>query len=291
MVPRARRWPAFPNAPRYAVYIMKHFLSRIGILGMALAVVLPATADVQFRIRRMTRNDVPLGKGQCDIRLQVDNEARVTVRGDSVFIRTLAGRDPWDDGSECNAPLPDHPVAGFNFEVKDSRNEIQLMEQPNPRNGFAAVVMIRDSSGGVGRYHFRLSWDMRAADYRGEDEPRRVPVPGGFAWNNVIHFRGEGRGVATMGDGFEQRLFNVNVDIDRGGHIVVVFRGERGRELSFSGNVVGREGNRWRADVVSDDRRVRGPLFMSVDQRDQVNSITLEAGNGRDRMRVNWDRR
>jgi len=107
----------------------------------------------------------------------------------------------------------------------------------------------------------------------------------------VIHFRGEGRGVATMRDGFEQRLFNVNVDIDRGGHIVVVFRGERGRELTFSGNVVGREGGRWRADVVSDDRRMRGPLFMSVGDRDEISSISLDAGDGRDRMRVTWDRR
>jgi hypothetical protein len=260
---------------------------RIGISALFLCAALPAMADSQFRIRRMTRDDVPAGKGQCDIRLQVDNEARVTVRGDSVFIRTLAGREPWDDGSECNMPLPDRPVPDFRFEVKDSRNEIRLLEEPSPRNGFSAVVLIRDTAGGVGRYHFRLSWEMRAVDMR-QEEPRRGP--GGMAWNNVIHFRGEGRGVATMRDGFEQRLFNVNVDIDRGGHIVVVFRGERGRELTFTGEVVGREGERWRADVVSDDRRLRGPLYMSVD-RDQVNSISLEAGDGRDRMRVNWDRR
>jgi len=263
---------------------------RIGIPAVLLCAALPAMADTQFRIRRMTRDDVPAGKGQCDIRLQVDNEARVTVRGDSVFIRTIAGRDPWDDGSECNMPLPDRPVPDFRFEVKDSRNEIRLVEPPSPRNGFSAVVYIHDTAGGVGRYHFRLSWEMRAVDMR-QDEPRRGPEGGGMAWNNVIHFRGEGRGAATTADGFEQRLFNVNVDIDRGGHIVVVFRGERGRELTFSGNVVGREGGRWRADVASDDRRLRGPLFMSVGERDEINSISLEAGDGRDRMRVNWDRR
>jgi hypothetical protein len=264
--------------------------SRIGIPALFLCAALPAMADAQFRIRKMTRDDVPMGKGQCDIRLQVDNEARVTVRGDSVFIRTLAGRDPWDDGSECNMPLPDRQAADFHFEVKDSRNEIRLLEEPSPRNGFSAVVYIRDSSGGVGRYHFRLSWEMRAVDMRGEDDgPRRGPE--GMAWNNVIHFRGEGRGSATMRDGFEQRLFNVNVDIDRGGRMLVVFRGERGRDLSFSGNVVGREGGRWRADVASDDHRLRGPLFMSVNERGDVTSISLEAGDGRDRMRVTWDRR
>jgi hypothetical protein len=51
-------------------------------------------------------------------------------------------------------------VRGFNFEVKDSRGDIKLVEEPSDRNGGRAVVRIRDSSGGFGRYHFRLSWDL-----------------------------------------------------------------------------------------------------------------------------------
>src|ERR1019366_7610016 len=83
---------------------------------------LPVSADTRFQARRMTRDDVPPGKGQCDIRLQVDNEVEVSVRGDLVTIRTIAGRDARDDGSECNAPLPDRDIVGFNFQVVDSRN-------------------------------------------------------------------------------------------------------------------------------------------------------------------------
>src|SRR3954447_11812689 len=88
------------------------------------AAALPALADTHFQIRRMTRDDVPIGKGQCDIRLQVDNEVEVAVRGDSVSIRTIAGQDARDDGSECNAPIPNRDVEGFNFEVRESRNDI-----------------------------------------------------------------------------------------------------------------------------------------------------------------------
>jgi hypothetical protein len=94
-----------------------------------------------------------------------------------------------------------------------------------------------------------------------------------------------------MSGGFEQRLANCRVEIDRGGRVVVEFRGERGRELVFTGQVVGREGGRLRADVVSQDRRTRGPMFISVGDRDNVNAITFEGGDGRDRMRVTWDRR
>ena len=50
----------------------------------------------------MTRDDIPSGKGQCDIRLAVDGEVEVSVRGDMVYVRTISGRDALDEGSECN---------------------------------------------------------------------------------------------------------------------------------------------------------------------------------------------
>ncbi len=116
----------------------------------------------------MTREDVPPGKGQCDIRLQVDGEAEVTIRGDLAAIRTISGRDARDDGSECNALLPNRDITGFRFEVIDSRNEIRLTAEPSRRNQFGVIVHIRDTSGGEGRYHFRLSWAMGGG---GNDRP------------------------------------------------------------------------------------------------------------------------
>ena len=119
-----------------------------------------AFADTEFQVRKMTRGDVPLGKGQCDIRLRIDGEAEVRLSGDRVHIRTISGRDGRDDGSECNEPLPIRPVEGFQFEVRDSRNEIRLLSEPDRRTGFSAVVRIRDNDNGEGRYHFRISWQM-----------------------------------------------------------------------------------------------------------------------------------
>src|SRR5690242_14680385 len=111
-------------------------------------VALPALADTQFRVRPMTRDDVPFGKGQCDIRLQVDNEVEVAVQSDVVSIRTISGREARDDGSECNLPLPGGDLRDFNFEVKDSRDQIRLVEPPSRRNHYRAMVRIRDTSGG-----------------------------------------------------------------------------------------------------------------------------------------------
>ncbi len=268
-------------------------LFRTGMALLALCAAVPALADTQFRISRMTRTDVPPGKGQCDIRLQVDNEVEVSVHGDMVMIHTLAGRDPRDDGSECNAPLPDRNIEGFNFEVMDSRNEIRLVAEPSRRNDFTAIVHIHDTASGEGRYHFRLSWVIGGGPpekRRAPPEERRGGGPG-FSWNNTIDFHGQGRGSSVLNNFGEQRLSDVTVNIDRGGRILVSFRGERGRPLSFTGTVIASEGGRLKANVVTEDRRLHGPMYISVDDRRNVNSITLEATDGRDRLRVNWDRR
>jgi len=269
---------------------------RTWVIALAVLAAIPAWADTQFRIRQMTRDDVPRGKGQCDIRLQVDNTVDVMVRGDMVFARTLAGQDARDDGSECNAPLPRRDMPDLAFEVKDSRNEIRLIDSPNRRNDFAAVVHIRDSDGGFGRYHFRLSWNLDLVTGARPPEDRRDfdrdrPPASGFVWNNVINFRGQGRGTAVFNGADARRLQDVNVDIDRGGKIVVSFRAERGRTIMFSGVLMDREGGRLKAAVTGEDGRLRGPMYISVDQRQNVNSISLEATDGRDRMRLNWDRR
>jgi hypothetical protein len=114
----------------------------------------------------------------------------------------------------------------------------------------------------------------------------------GFSWNNTIDFHGQGHGSSALNNSSEQPLFDVSVNVDRGGRILVSFRGERGRPpLSFTGTVIASEGGRLKADVVTEDRRLHGPMYIYVDDRRNVKSITLEATDGRDRLRVNWDRK
>jgi hypothetical protein len=81
------------------------------------------------------------------------------------------------------------------------------------------------------------------------------------------------------------------VDIDRGGKIVVSFQGETERRLTFNGNVTDQEGGRLRAEVATEDRRVHGPMFLSLNPRQEVESIEFDGADGPYRLRVNWDRR
>ncbi len=250
-----------------------------------LCTVMAAIADTRFQPRRMVRDDVPAGKGQCDIRLQVDSEVEVTVRGDRVDVRTLSGRDARDDGSECNLPLPKDEVRGFRFEVIDQRGEILLVEEPARRNRFAAIVHIRDSAGGEGRYHFRLSWATRSYDL---DRP---PAGTDFSWNNTVSYKGKGLGQTVVNGRDDMVLRQVTMEIDPSGKMAIWFAPERGRPLSFTGQLQSNDGVKLKVDVMSEDRRMRGPMWITVDQKKQVESVSLEATDGQDRLRLAWNRK
>ena len=268
---------------------------RLAMVGLGILTVLPVCANTQFRVRKMTRTDVPFGKGQCDIRLRIDGEVEVSVRGDLVYIRTISGRDGRDDGSECNEPLPNYPIDDFRFENSEARGDVRLVSEPSRRSDFQAIVRIRDSDSGEGRYHFRLSWRITGEpdrrfdrDVRDDRDDRR----GGLTWNNVLHFGGRGRGSSTTTGYGAQRLSDASVDIDRGGRILVSFRTDSGRPLTFSGTVVDFDPGSIRADVATDDSvRLRGTMRLSRTDRGEVYQISLSATNGDQRLDLDWDRR
>ena len=85
----------------------------LAVAALCVVAAWPALADTQFRVRQMTRNDIPPGKGQCDIRLRVDGEVEVSVRGDMVYVRTISGRGALDEGSECNESFAGWEHPGF----------------------------------------------------------------------------------------------------------------------------------------------------------------------------------
>ena len=92
-----------------------------------------------------------------------------------VSIRTLSGGEARDDRSECNEPLPGQGLQGFHFEVLDSRGEIILLSPPSRQNGYTALVRIRDSASGAGRYTFRLSWRINGSGTGHRDHETENP--------------------------------------------------------------------------------------------------------------------
>lgn len=126
---------------------------RIG--GAAAALCL--RADDQVTVRHARNWQPGASEGWCAIKVRVDGEAEFALRAETLTIRTNTGEPARDIGSECSTPLPRN-VENFRFKGVDGRGDVRLLEQPSSRNGWMAVVRIRDSKGGSEDYHFRLEW-------------------------------------------------------------------------------------------------------------------------------------
>lgn len=128
-----------------------------GLAGLALA---GDWADITPR--RTGDYDANKGTGYCMIRLRVDIETIVHVRGDRVGFETMAGRQSTDEGTECSQPLPSgNGLANFKFRGVDGRGEQTLLEAPSANNSWTAKIRIRDSRGGDEGYTGRIEWDNR----------------------------------------------------------------------------------------------------------------------------------
>ncbi len=284
----------------------------LAVAALCVVAAWPALADTQFRVRQMTRNDIPPGKGQCDIRLRVDGEVEVSVRGDTVDVRAISGRGAFDEGSECNEPLPAGNIQDFRFEVGEGRGELRLLSPPSRNSNFAAVVGIRDSQGGEARYQFRLSWAMTGA-YQGGWGDTRPPTSrddmrpgprgdmgqpgpgrGRSGWNDSVDYRGRGSGLYARSNERRRQLYNAEVSVERDGRVRVRFETSYGGPLAFLGRITAFNGNLLTADVEAGDqtRGLRGPMIITLDNRRQVASVRMEGNAGRgDNFRLRWQRR
>lgn len=130
------------------------------ILAAAALTALPSLAGgrfTEFRARP-TRDYRPNAReGWCSVRLWVDDEVNVFMRGDRVLVETVRGRHPYDAGTECSGPLPRGPMQ-FRFRGIDGRGEVDLIEEPDHRNGYRSWVRILDRRGGGEEHHFRIYW-------------------------------------------------------------------------------------------------------------------------------------
>ncbi len=147
---------------------------RLATLALALsAITMAAFANVQ-EIRPRPNNNWgrDRGQGEMNIRLRVDEEVEVAVRGDRVFIRTLSGRWAEERGSDMSAPIPLRNVA-VQFSKRSGRGRAWLVEQPNRGNRFTARFRISDPKGGDARYHIRLRYSTESWGW----ESRNATVP------------------------------------------------------------------------------------------------------------------
>lgn len=141
-------------------------------MGMALA-ALAASAQYRgrtginymdegqtFQVRRTNDYSENRRDGRCTVRVRIDDEADVELRGDTIRIHVIKGGPGRDEGTECNAPLPTSGnITNFRFRGIDGRGTPRLVQEPAARNYYVAVVNIQDPRGGSEGFTYELSWN------------------------------------------------------------------------------------------------------------------------------------
>jgi len=89
---------------------------------------------------------------------RVDGEIMLEVRDRTVRDRVVSGRQAEGVRYDFGASLPAREV-NVTADKRRGRGEVRVVEQPSRRNGYTAVIQIRDSSGGADDYEIEVRWN------------------------------------------------------------------------------------------------------------------------------------
>jgi len=110
----------------------------------------------------------------------VDREARITMRGRDLTVRTDADRNRRDSRPRANGALP-RTDGDVWVRVTEGRGNVEVIQQPSARNNYTAVVRIRDTRAGDDRYRLTAYWapEDRGGWGRTDDRGRGTDWPRG----------------------------------------------------------------------------------------------------------------
>ena len=125
---------------------MAAFISLFSIAAVS------STADAQYGRRGDTRERILEWQGQVDreIRIQIDNRrASVIEVGSNERTRRKVN---------MQGSIPNRPGTLY-VQVLQGRGRVDVIQQPDARNGYTAVIRLRDPDGGAARYRIAAYWE------------------------------------------------------------------------------------------------------------------------------------
>lgn len=99
----------------------------------------------------------PDREGQMNWRGSVDDVVTISVFGRSAITRTISGQQVSSVRFNFSQALPRRAVK-VDVEKREGRGDVRVIQQPDARNNYTAIIEIRDRSGGRDTYEFDLYW-------------------------------------------------------------------------------------------------------------------------------------
>jgi hypothetical protein len=150
---------------------------------------------------------------------RVDGETRIMMRGDNVWTQDVYGRQNRRSGTRVSRALPSR-AGEVRVRLLDGRGSADVIQQPSARNGYTAVIRVRDDGRRADRYRVAAYWQpIGRGRWGGIDEGRwgRDDVDGMLRWTGAVddevEIRIQGRNVDTRtlsGNGTRDVRANIN---------------------------------------------------------------------------------
>lgn len=115
--------------------------------------------DRDYRDRNRDQNYGGYGQsGVLTWRGRVDDVTILEIRDRSVRDRVVSGQPAQRVDYNFSSALPRTEIS-VSVDKRRGRGEVRVVEQPSRRNGYTAVIEIRDSSGGASDYEIEVRWN------------------------------------------------------------------------------------------------------------------------------------
>jgi hypothetical protein len=88
----------------------------------------------------------------------VDKEIRIQLQGSHAYVRPMGGGDVRASRGQMLGVLP-HQEGILRVERLEGRGDVDVIEQPSSRNGYTAILRVRDSRGGSSPYRIVAYWE------------------------------------------------------------------------------------------------------------------------------------
>lgn len=103
-------------------------------------------------------------EGAFDILLYVDGEAFLYVKDTGLNYLPLSGAPIRNAGTNYSQGIPRAVFGSFNVVKKAGSGDVDLYEEPSPKNNYTAVIRVTDKKSGADFYHIHLDWTWNPAD-------------------------------------------------------------------------------------------------------------------------------
>jgi hypothetical protein len=127
-------------------------LAMAALIPMALAAS-AGTATAQYgRQQDSRRNELFQWQGR------VDREIRIEIRRNRASLIEVGSNERTRRGVRTENALPSRSGTVY-VRVLEGRGKVDVIQQPSARNGYTAVVRLRDPAGGASRYRIAAYFD------------------------------------------------------------------------------------------------------------------------------------